>query len=217
MPVFSPVSSFAFLAGASTWSAAEYALHRFVGHGPRRRRGEGLLARVSPGGFLAEFAAEHTAHHANPTYFAATWKKVLAATVAVPTLGGLASVVVGPRRGFSFAVGFASAYLGYELLHRRIHTAPPRSKYERWVYRNHLSHHVSPKVNHGVTVGLWDHALGSHRPSEGPIALHVKIAPAWLTDPETGGVRAAFARDFSVLAPKVPRAPGPLGVAGQAS
>jgi hypothetical protein len=201
-----PIAS-AFALGASTWSLAEYALHRFVGHGPRRQRAEGPLAKLSPSGLLAEFAAEHTAHHASPTYFAASWKKLLAATLAVPTLGGLASLVVGPRRGLSFAVGFASSYLGYELLHRRIHTAPPATRYERWVYRNHLLHHVRPKVNHGVTVGLWDHAFGTHEPSNGPIELHVRIAPAWLTDPSSGLVRGAFARDFSVLAPKTPRAP----------
>lgn len=200
--ILSPVAT---LVGAGAWSFAEYALHRFVGHGPKRKRGEGVLARLSPSGLLAEFAAEHTAHHRDPTYFAPTWKKLLVATVTVPTLGGLATLLVGPRHGFSFALGFASSYLGYELLHRRIHTAPPRTGYERWVYRNHLSHHVSPKANHGVSVGAWDHAFSTHHPSAGPISLHVRIAPSWMVDPLSGEAYEAFARDFRVVAPVASR------------
>ena len=64
-----------FLLGAASWSAAEYALHRFVGHGPKRAVPESLLARVTPSGLLAEFNREHLAHHADPTYFAPTERK----------------------------------------------------------------------------------------------------------------------------------------------
>lgn len=191
-----------FAVGAAAWSLAEYGLHRFVGHGPRRKRAKGPLAVLHPATLLAEFADEHVAHHADPTYFAPDWKKLGAAAVVVPLLGGLGGLVAGPRKGAAFALGFAGSYLAYEVLHRRIHTKPPRSRYARWVYRHHLSHHVSPKVNHGVTSPIWDHAAGTQRPNVGPVKLHVKIAPAWLRDVETGRAKAAHAEDFELVAPR---------------
>lgn len=51
-----------FLLGSAAWTASEYALHRFVGHG-RKRTGRGLLAELN---------REHLAHDADRTYFAPT-------------------------------------------------------------------------------------------------------------------------------------------------
>lgn len=188
--------------GAAAWSAAEYGLHRFVGHGPRRKRPTGPLAALHPSSLLAGFAEEHVAHHADPTYFAPDWKKASAALVVVPALAGLGSLVAGPRRGTAFALGFVGSYLGYEVLHRRIHTKPPRSPYTRWVYKNHLSHHVSPKVNHGVSSPLWDLAGDTSRPTAGPLKLHVRIAPEWLKDPTTGAARKELADDYEIVSPR---------------
>ncbi|MCB1262149.1 MAG: hypothetical protein KDB33_17440, partial [Acidimicrobiales bacterium] len=52
------------VAGALSWSAAEYGLHRFAMH---EMRGKGLASR------------EHLSHHADVTYFSPTSKKLLSA------------------------------------------------------------------------------------------------------------------------------------------
>ena len=42
------MGAIAFLAGGMAWSASEYLIHRFVGHGPKRQQPKTFLGRVSP-------------------------------------------------------------------------------------------------------------------------------------------------------------------------
>ncbi|MCC6527838.1 MAG: sterol desaturase family protein [Polyangiaceae bacterium] len=192
-----PVSLPSFALGAASWTLAEYCIHRFAGHGPHRKPGRGL-GRLSPLEIARAFHTEHVAHHQNPSYFAPSWKKALVAVAVVPVVGSVAALAVGRRRGLSFALGFASAYVGYEVMHRRIHVRPPRGRYLRWVYRNHLFHHLSPKVDHGVTVPFWDTLLGTSVAPPQVVRLHPRLVPPWLLDPETGAVRAEHAADYAV-------------------
>jgi hypothetical protein len=189
-----------FLLGGAAWSASEYAIHRFVGHGPKRATPRSLLARLTPKGLAAEFNREHLAHHSDPTYFAPTHRKLLAAAVAVPTVTAALLPIIGPRRAASFAIGFTLTYGAYEVLHRRIHTHPPKGRYSRWMRRHHLDHHYkSPRANHGVTSPVWDFAFGTAKPVE-RIRVPRKTAPAWLTD-ERGRVRPELARDYELTPP----------------
>lgn len=168
--------------GAASWSAAEYAIHRFVGHGPKRKRPASVFGRLGLAGLAYELNREHLAHHADPTYFAPTSRKVLAATVAIPAATLVLSPFVGLRRAASFGAGFAAAYGAYEVLHRRVHTHPPRGRYGRWIRRHHLAHHYkAPRANHGVTSPVWDHVLGTARPLE-KIRVPSRSAPVWLRD-----------------------------------
>ena len=187
-----------FVLGAAAWSLTEYCLHRFAGHGPRRKRDGRLISWLTPGGLAAAFHEEHVAHHANPDYFAPGWKKLSVALVALPAVGGVMSLVIGPRRGMSFAAGFAGAYLAYEYIHRRVHTHPPKTAYMHWVDKNHLYHHVNPKVRHGVTSPVWDAVFGTDEPIEGRVKLHVRMAPGWMTNPATGEVHPEHADDYQV-------------------
>lgn len=183
--------------GAAGWNAAEYAIHRFIGHGEKRARKTTLLGRISPAGLAAEFNAEHLAHHATPTYFAPTSRKVLAAAAGMPTVALAVAPLFGVRRAGQFALGFALAYGGYEVIHRRIHTHPPTGPYSRWVRRHHLHHHHrSPRDNHGVTTPLFDRLFGTERPI-GRIAIPRHVAPVWLLD-EHGEVKPAFAADYEL-------------------
>jgi hypothetical protein len=186
---------FALVAGALGWSLSEYTLHRFVGHGRTRRR-EGLWF-LGPQAVLLLFNEEHIHHHRDPLYFAPAWKKALATLVLVPFIGGLASLAVGLELGVTFGAGFALTYLGYEVLHRRIHTHAPIAGYFAWMRRHHLHHHVSPKVNHGVTSVLWDVAFATHEVAE-PVALHFKLAPKWLLD-DAGEVRPQYATEYRLV------------------
>ena len=125
--------------GALSWTLAEYALHRGFGH----RKG----ARNA-------FSKEHLKHHATVTYFAPSWKKAIAAGAVF----GIAFVAVG----VAFAAGFASMYVAYEVVHRRLHTHAALTAYGRWARRHHLHHHFSrPRMNHGVTTPLWDWVFGT--------------------------------------------------------
>ncbi len=190
-----PVSPVAFSLGAFTWSFAEYALHRFAGHAPRAPRREGARRSLLDG----DFGSEHQAHHTDTRYFTPTRHKLLAGAVALSGVGTLASLVVGPRHGLSFALGFGAMYAGYEIEHRRTHTHAPIGPYTRWTRRHHLYHHFgSPKTNHGVTSPLWDLAFGTYR-RPGVIKVPVRHAPLWLCDPETGDVKPEY-RDEYVLA-----------------
>ncbi len=185
--------------GGLAWSASEYALHRFVGHGPMRRPEASLLKKLTPAGLAAEFNAEHVAHHADTTYFAPTPRKLRAAAVAIPALGGLLTPFVGARRAFSFAVGFAVTYGAYEVLHRRIHTHPPRGPYGRWARRHHLHHHhKTPKQNHGVTSPLFDLVFSTYAPPH-RVKVPQAAAPAWMIDRATGRARPELADDYEIV------------------
>jgi hypothetical protein len=193
------ISPLAFAAGGLTWSLAEYCLHRFVGHGPKRKKNQRWYEVATPAGFASEFYREHTAHHVDPTYFAPTGRKLLAVSVVGVASGAVASAVAGPRLGVSFALGFAGTYAGYELLHRRVHTHAPTGPYSRWMRRHHWFHHRSPRSNHGVTSPLWDQLLSTHAAPD-KVRLTRAIAPAWMLD-DTGDIRAHYRDDFELVSP----------------
>lgn len=197
------MSIFAMALGAAAWSASEYAIHRFVGHGPRRTSKPGLRNLLTPAGLAARFNDEHVAHHSNPSYFAPTWHKMVAATIALTAIGTAGSILVGPRRGLTFGAGFAASYLGYEILHRRIHMNAPRNRFGRWARRHHLlHHHKAPRKNHGVTNALFDHAFGTFVPLE-VVKIPRKAPPVWLVDPATNDVREEYKADYKLAGPPI--------------
>jgi len=187
-----------FALGAVSWSASEYAIHRFVGHGPKRTPVRSLLGLLTPAGLAAEFNREHLAHHSDPTYFAPTWRKLLAAGAAMPVVVSALAPVLGVRRAASFGAGFATAYGAYEVLHRRIHTHPPRGAYGRWLRRHHLQHHYkSPRKNHGVTSPAWDLVFGTTTPKE-RVRVPERSAPVWLTG-DDGRARPDLSHDYEIV------------------
>lgn len=191
-------ASWAILGGLA-WSASEYAIHRFVGHGPRLVPPTTLRERLSPRGLMAAFNAEHVAHHTDTTYFAATRHKAIAACVAAPLTFAVVAPFAGVGRAASFTAGFVAVYTGYEVAHRLVHTNAPRTAYGRWMRRHHLSHHHrSPRANHGVTSALWDHVVGTHQPHE-RVKIPRSAAPVWLVDPATQDVRAEYAADYELV------------------
>jgi len=188
----------AFVLGGAAWTASEYLIHRFVGHGGKRKQPPTLLGRITPAGLAYEFNREHLAHHATPSYFAPTYRKVLAASVAIPVLGAAAAPFVGVRRATSFALGFATVYGGYEVVHRFIHTRPPTGPYSRWVRRHHLlHHHKTPRQNHGVTTALWDHVFGTNDPVE-RVRIPRHVAPSWMVDAR-GVIKPEYEGDYEIV------------------
>ena len=166
--------------GAVTWTATEYGLHRFAMHDMRGR------GRPS---------VEHFKHHADVTTFGAVSNKIAAAAATTLVVYPVVAARTSRRWSAAFTTGFIGMYFGYEIVHRRAHTHPPRGRYGRWTRRNHLNHHFgAPMRNFGVTSPLWDRLLGTH---EEPATVTVprRMAPAWLLD-ETGEIRAPFADDY---------------------
>jgi sterol desaturase/sphingolipid hydroxylase (fatty acid hydroxylase superfamily) len=170
----------AFVLGVFGWSFAEYALHNWVGHLGRGRN---------------DFSREHLAHHGDTRYFTPTPKKIVVAALSMSAPGALLVWWLGGA-GASAWAGFALAYVGYEVLHRRIHTHPPRGWYGRWARRHHYYHHfVGPRFNHGVTSPLWDLVFRTWRAPE-RLRVPEKQAMVWLLDPATNDVRAELQRDY---------------------
>jgi sterol desaturase/sphingolipid hydroxylase (fatty acid hydroxylase superfamily) len=173
------------LAGAVTWSAAEYFIHNYLGHRFAKKRNF--------------FSAEHVRHHATTSYFAPSYKKAIAAAVVGAAVAPVAISLAGPRRGIAYTAGFVGTYLGYELLHRRAHTHPPTNAYGRWLRKHHFHHHFhDPSVNHGVTSPLWDRLMGTHV-VPGKVRVPQKHAMDWLVDASTTEVWPRYQDDYELV------------------
>ncbi len=176
-------SLLAFLLGVIGWTLLEYLLHRFVFHGPSAKT---LGAR------------EHRKHHALVDYFAPWWQKALAALATTAMMLPLATLVAGLEKGIAFTLGFILMYLLYEVLHRRAHTHPPRSRYGRWRRKNHFAHHfVDPRLAQGVTTPLWDRLFGT-RLLVDRVRVPRRLAMPWLVD-MNGEVRAVYVSDYELV------------------
>jgi hypothetical protein len=182
------------LAGAASWTAAEYALHRFAMHA---LRGRGLPS------------VEHLGHHADVTYFSPPDKKIASAAAATAMAYPLTAAIAGRRWATAYTAGLIGMYFGYEVAHRRTHTHPPRNRYGRWARRSHMHHHFgAPMRNFGVATPAWDVLCGTYD-EPGVVTVPRRMAPTWLLD-ETGEVRAEFADDYIVRDTRSPN-PGTTG------
>ena len=169
------------LAGAASWSFAEYAMHNWNGHHMKGR---------------TDFSREHLDHHVDPTYFSPPWKKARAAIGVVAFMAPLTMWLVGALVGVVYTLCFVASYLFYEHVHLRAHTHPPRGPYGRRVRMHHFAHHfTNPKHNHGVTSALWDRVFGTFR-EIGVVRVPAGKAMGWLCDEQTGDVRAEYADDY---------------------
>jgi sterol desaturase/sphingolipid hydroxylase (fatty acid hydroxylase superfamily) len=167
----------------ATWSVAEYLIHRFRGHEARNRNA---------------FQREHLRHHGEP-YFFSPWK--VKVQMAAPSIVGvlIASLsLLGPAVGLAYTLSFVATYTSYEVVHRRIHTRPPRGRVSRALRRHHLHHHfVRSTHNHGVTSRIWDRVFGTF---DAPTVIPVPrtFAPRWLLDGD-GGLRPEYAGDYKLV------------------
>lgn len=173
------------LVGVLLWTFAEYGFHNWVGHQ--------MKGRVAG-------SREHLRHHAERGYFAPwTYKlrsAVLLALLTIPLL----SLLIGPAAAVAGGIGFYGMYLAYELVHRRLHTHPPRHAYARFLRIHHFGHHFRhPKENHGVTTPIWDLLLGTYTRVELPLRVPRRHAMDWLVDPNTGALRDEFASDYVLV------------------
>lgn len=136
----------ALTAGWLGGSFIEYAVHRFVLHGPD------LTARI------------HARHHAMPAQeqidlfsFCGPLAVAPACWLAISALGGGVPLAGG------VTAGLCLQYSWFRALHRRMHL--PGHRLNRGAKAQfHRGHHTGPRRNFGVTTALWDRLLGTHYP-----------------------------------------------------
>jgi sterol desaturase/sphingolipid hydroxylase (fatty acid hydroxylase superfamily) len=165
----------AFALGVVTWTLLEYLLHRFVFH--EKRLGPWM-------------ARDHLRHHAKVDWFVPLSTKLALAAVILSLLT-LGASFVGALPAALYLVGTVSGWVFYEVLHRRIHVAPPRGAYGTWARRHHLAHHFGHATkNHGVSSPFWDLVFGTYLPVAQVTVprLHAHKFP-WLFEGETIAAR----------------------------
>lgn len=132
------------LLGLCSWTAIEYAFHRFILHG------------------LRPFSRWHAVHHARPMALICTptilSARLIAALVFLPAL------LLGTTwRASGMTLGLLTGYLFYGITHHATHhwraSHPWLKQRKRW----HALHHHSGDGPgyYGVTSSFWDYVFGS--------------------------------------------------------
>ena len=130
----------AVLFGLALFSFAEYAMHRWLFHGP---------AQV--------FQQGHLTHHQRPMGYDSL--PFFLTPLAILAVGGLLDRVAPARLALLFTGAFAAGYVVYGLSHWAIHNIRFRNTLvRRWAADHHI-HHYHPDKNFGVTTPLWDIVL----------------------------------------------------------
>ncbi|HTR62355.1 MAG TPA: sterol desaturase family protein [Candidatus Binataceae bacterium] len=152
-----------FAIGIGAWTLLEYVIHGVLSHQHR-----------------TVVSSLHQVHHGDPhaVFTSRAWLPVMVIVLAVVGFFGF-------RPGTFAMLGLVTGFIGYEVLHYRIHFARPRNRFETYLRTRHLAHHAfSPDAIFGVTNSLWDHVLGTEpAPSrQQEMKLAVEKIPA-LTGP----------------------------------
>ena len=120
-----------FIVGIILYSFAEYAIHRWILHGPMIK--------------------QHAVHHRDPS------KNIhVPFMVMIPAL-----LLVLLVAGFPLMLGILSCWIGSSLLHRRLHVGKPSSPQILRLWHRHNGHHRKVTTNYGVTSMFWDALFGT--------------------------------------------------------
>jgi sterol desaturase/sphingolipid hydroxylase (fatty acid hydroxylase superfamily) len=132
------------LLGLASWSAIEYALHRFVLH------------RVQP------FSRWHAEHHRRPAALIGA-PTILSASLIVTLVFLPALLLGGPWSAGALTLGVLIGYLAYAVTHHATHHWRGESAWLKRRKRWHALHHyhIRHPACYGVTSGFWDHVFGS--------------------------------------------------------
>lgn len=120
-----------FFIGIVLYSFIEYAVHRWLLHGP--------LSKL------------HTEHHANPN------KQVtVPLKLALPSL-----FVLWLAFGWAVTLGVAIGWWMSGRFHDNLHNGNPSDNWKSDLWFHHLGHHNHPEANFGVTSRVWDRLFGT--------------------------------------------------------
>jgi sterol desaturase/sphingolipid hydroxylase (fatty acid hydroxylase superfamily) len=142
------VAAGAALLGFLSFGFLEYAVHRWVLHGPPSiaRRG-------------------HQHHHAEPRALVAT--PFFVAAIASIAIWRLLCLVSPAGAAALFVFGLYAGYNNFALFHHWVHHHRSRvgfSSYWRRLDRFHHAHHQRQGSNFGVSMMMWDGIFGTFRP-----------------------------------------------------
>jgi sterol desaturase/sphingolipid hydroxylase (fatty acid hydroxylase superfamily) len=132
------------LLGLASWTAIEYALHRFVLHG------------VQP------FSRWHAEHHQRPRALICT--PTVFSAMLIATLVFLPALLLGNLwRACGLTLGVLVGYLAYTVTHHATHHWRADSAWLKERKRWHALHHhpVEREACFGVTTGFWDRVFGT--------------------------------------------------------
>lgn len=170
-----------FFLGVISWTLTEYLLHRFLGH---VHKGKNF------------FKAEHLQHHSKANYFASFYKKGLLAFVVSAVLVAVLSLFTSVVIASVFAIGFASMYSVYEMMHFRFHSKDPIAKPFIILRKHHFYHHFhNPKTNMGLTTRFWDRVFGTCKRVE-QVNVPMQMSMQWLL--EDGEIKDAYTPHFRI-------------------
>lgn len=138
------------LPGWLTWTAAEYALHRYVFHFAPQ---SALMREV--------IFVIHGNHHADPNDPA---RNLMPPIISVPVAGLIWALCVWAMgaAGTWFFLGFIGGYVVYDLIHYCCHQFAMKGKFARMLKEHHMHHHFhANKGNYAITGMIWDRLLST--------------------------------------------------------
>ena len=139
--------------GIFLWTIMEYVIHSIGFHWPTR----------SPRWLAVQ--ASHESHHEEPTDpMRIVAQLTTSLPVALITFAALSLALWHPKAAALVMVGVMAGYLGYEIVHYRIHLGRKSRWLPRAMVRHHLYHHHKDQTRcYGVTSPLWDWIFRTNR------------------------------------------------------
>lgn len=139
----------ALLAGYLGWTVLEYWLHRLFFHltvrGPKTKR---------------VYFVVHGVHHDYPWDTSRLVIPPGASLILAAIFYGLFRLVFGPTGLYPFFAGFVGGYVIYDTTHWYLHARVPRTRFGRWLRREHMVHHFkAPTTRFGVSCPWMDHVF----------------------------------------------------------
>jgi sterol desaturase/sphingolipid hydroxylase (fatty acid hydroxylase superfamily) len=135
--------------GFLAWGFIEYAIHRWVLHGPP------TMAR-----------RDHARHHADGTALISTPFLVIMAGACA--IWGLFALVIPAGLAALLVFGIYCGYNYFAVLHHlQHHRKTDLARFAHWrrSEQHHHLHHHRHVVNYGITTTIWDRLLGTFEPS----------------------------------------------------
>jgi len=144
-----------FALGLFAWTFIEYGIH-------------GILSHI----FTTFATPLHDEHHRDPHAVFTVGAWLPTAVISIIVFG-----IFGITPATTIWLGIVTGFLGYELLHYRMHFARPLCAREAQIRTRHLAHHFrDPARIFGVTNRIWDRVFGSE-PEEADLeAMRASVA-----------------------------------------
>lgn len=134
-----------FVFGVLFFTLIEYIVHAHIFHGS-----------------VKSLVKAHAKHHKDPMGYDAM--PFFFAQFIIAPFYGVAILVFGFDLATIFASGVFVGYITYGLTHFAMHRSQTQIKYFRYMINFHEQHHNNPKMNHGVTVPIWDMIFKTYEP-----------------------------------------------------